>query len=306
MTISRILYATDFSPASLAAWAYAKELSKVVHAELLILHVVPPLAALSEGFVSSEIFPRYWETARNDAEAELAKLIAEGEREALKARSRVEAGRPADQILLVATEEQVDLIVAGTEGRSGLNRALFGSVADELVRRSSCPVLTVGLRGREPRAARFETLLYPTDFSPKAEAAWPVVEALALASGGKIFILHIMPEVPEDPRISPTDRAKLLAGYRRRAEESVVLFLAKSPLPRSRVEVVLDHRVPAEEIVTHAGRIHADLIVMGTQGSSGLLRWVLGSVAHYVIQAAPCPVLTVGPESRKEAFHHGT
>ncbi|MBI4591541.1 MAG: universal stress protein [Candidatus Rokubacteria bacterium] len=149
---------------------------------------------------------------------------------------------------------------------------------------------------------RLATLLFPTDFSPAAQGAWPVVEALATASGGTVVLLHIMPEVPEDPRTSPGARARLEAGYRRRAEESVATLLAESSLPRARVRTILCHGVAQEEIVNHAHSVGADVVVMGTHGWSGLLRWALGSVAHHVIQAAPCPVLTVGPPSQKEVY----
>lgn len=146
----------------------------------------------------------------------------------------------------------------------------------------------------------FATLLYPTDFSPASHAAWPVVEALATASGGKVIVLHIMPEVPEDHRTGPTERAKLEAGYHRRAEESIAALLAKSSVPHGRVQTILAHGVAEVEIVNHAHIAGADAIVMGARGWSGLLRWALGSVTHHVIQAAPCPVLTVGPRSQEE------
>lgn len=298
MTISRILYATDFSLPALAAWPHAQRLARVFRAELVVLHVVPPLTAPTEGYFSADVFSRYWEGARDEAEAEISRLVSQTQLEDLTVRSRVDRGRAAEQILLAAADEQADLIVVGTAGRSGLKRALFGSVADEVVRAAPCPVFTVG--SDATRVVGFGTLLYPTDFSPAAYAAWPVVEALGAAGGGTVIVLHIMPEVPEDPRTSPAERAKLEAAYRRRAEESVEALLAKSALPRTRVQTVLTRGVSQEEIVNRAYTAGADLIVMGTHGWSGLVRWTLGSVAHHVVQAAPCPVLTVGPQSLKE------
>jgi nucleotide-binding universal stress UspA family protein len=252
------------------------------------------------------IVTRYWETARKDAERELSMLSAEATRAGVKNRFGVELGRAPDQILKVATEEEVSLIVVATAGRGGARRTMFGSVADDLVRRAPCPVLTAGPIRQGKRSAQLKTLLYPTDFSPTAEAAWPLVEALALASGGQVILLHIMPEVPDDSRISVTERAKLESHYRRRAEESAAALLSKSRLPQSRTRVVLGHDVPGEEIVNRAAGLDADVIVMGTHGWSGLLSWALGSVARHVIQAAPCPVLTVNPEGRKEVHRHVT
>jgi hypothetical protein len=78
-------------------------------------------------------------------------------------------------------------------------------------------------------------------------------------------------------------------------------FLEHSTLPRDRVHVRLLQGVPGEQIVHRAQKRAADLIVMGTHGWSGVVRWMLGSVAHHVIQAAPCPVLTVSPIGTPQA-----
>jgi nucleotide-binding universal stress UspA family protein len=291
--ITRILYATDFSPASLAAWASARELARVFKAELVVLHVVPPLTAPPEGFLSADVFSRYWEGARDAAEAKISKLVAQAEIGDLKIRSRVDKGRAADQILQAAVEEQASVVVVGTAGRSGLQQVFIGSVADEVLRLAQCPVLTAGPVGA--RLTGSGPILYPTDFSPTATAAWPMAEALALASGADVILLHVMPEVPEDPRTSPVERAKLETDYRRRAEQSVMDLLARSALGKARVRTILAHGVVEEQIVNHAYTDGAGVIVMGTHGWSGLLRWPPGSAAHRVIRTAPCPVLTIGP-----------
>ena len=296
--IARILYATDFSAASLAAWPCATELARVCRAELVILHVVPPLTAPPEGFFSADVFTRYWETARDEAEAEISKLVAQAELETLKVRSRVDKGRAAEQILLAAAEEQAGLIVVGTVGRTGFKQMFLGSVADAVLRLAPSPVVTVGPLWA--RRAPLATLIYPTDFSPTAQEAWPVAEDLAIAGRAQLILLHVMPEVPEDPRVSPSERAKLEAGYRRRAEQSVKDLLAKSRIPSPQVQTVLAHGVAEEQIVNQAVASGAGLIVMGTHGWSGLIRWTLGSIAHRVIRTAPCPVLTVGPQSGRE------
>jgi len=296
--IARILYATDFSAASLAAWPCATELARVCRAELVILHVVPPLTAPPEGFFSADVFTRYWEGARDEAEAEISKLVAQAELENLKVRSRVDKGRAAEQIMLAAAEEQVGLVVVGTVGRTGFKQMFLGSVADAVLRLAPCPVVTVGPVWAP--AARMATLIYPTDFSPTAQEAWAVAEELAIAGGAQLILFHVMPEVPEDPRVSPSERAKLEAGYRRRAEQSVENLLARSRIPRPQVQTALAHGVAEEQIVNQAVASGAGLIVMGTHGWSGLLRWTVGSIAHRVIRTAPCPVLTVGPQSHRE------
>ena len=83
-------------------------------------------------------------------------------------------------------------------------------------------------------------------------------------------------------------------------------FLERSSLPRERIHVHLSPGVPGEQIVHQAQERSADLIVMGTHGWSGVVRWMLGSVAHHVIQTAPCSVLTVAPASVAGRAHAGT
>ena len=77
-------------------------------------------------------------------------------------------------------------------------------------------------------------------------------------------------------------------------------FLEGSTLPRERIHVRVTRGIADEQIVHSAQEHAADLIVMGTHGWSGVVRWMLGSVAHGVIQTAPCPVLTIAPASARE------
>lgn len=148
--VNRILFATDLSDSALAAWPTARNLATAFEAELILQHVVPPLPV--QGDFPAEIFSRYWEEARAEAERELGRLIdaAPG----LKTRIRLDEGRAADHILRAAAEEDVDLIVMGTTGRSGMRRLLLGSVAIEVVRLAPCPVVTVGPASQKESESR--------------------------------------------------------------------------------------------------------------------------------------------------------
>jgi nucleotide-binding universal stress UspA family protein len=138
--VDRILFATDFSDAALVAWPTARSLATAFEAELILEHVIPPLTV--QGDLPPEVFSRYWEGARAEAERELAGFRAEVP--GLKVRIRLDEGRAASQILRAAAEEGADLIVMGTTGRSGVRRLLLGSVAAAVVRLASRPVVTVG------------------------------------------------------------------------------------------------------------------------------------------------------------------
>lgn len=145
--INRILLPTDFSDTSRQATAYALELSRRLDAQLHLLHVVPsPVTAMpSPGApLPSSVSAEMYQTAETQLKAWMSDEDVEGSvsREVLQ-------GAPADEIVRYGQKENVDLIVLGTHGRSGLEHALIGSVAEKVVRNASCPVLTVKPDGQQ-------------------------------------------------------------------------------------------------------------------------------------------------------------
>lgn len=146
ISIKRILVPTDFSEHSLQAITYACELARRFAAELHLLHVAVPLAMPMPymGTVSDEVF---------DPEKSARKALAELEHPGFETLSPVErivrTGTPFVEIVRHAKENDIDLIVMGTHGRTGLVHALIGSVAEKVVRKASCPVLTVRPEGHQ-------------------------------------------------------------------------------------------------------------------------------------------------------------
>ena len=294
-TIRKILCATDLSPASEPAWEYAQLLGGLLKTEVLLLHVVPPLPIPSAGYFPPDLYQELVTAGRREAREGLDRLVKSVADPAFRATPRIEEGGAVQRILDVVREEGVDLVVMGTHGRTALGRVLLGSVADAVVRSASRPVLTVRARPAGTTARRIGRICYATDFSPSARAAWPWVLRLAEATGAEVDFLHVTFGVVPDRHLPPEALATMARILRERGEAEAERFLEGCPLPRERVRVVVGNGVVGDQIVHHAEARSADLIVMGTHGWSGLLRWMLGSVAHHVIQVAPCPVLTVGP-----------
>lgn len=145
-TVRRVLWATDFSPASEGAWPYAITLATLFAAELVLLHIVRPadLAGTSDSPVPP---PAHWmEQYLGPLEHELERRQRDVEAEGLRARRKVLVGAPAELIVEEAGKEQADLIVTGTHGRTGLAHVLVGSVAQAVIRKAPCPVLAVRVR----------------------------------------------------------------------------------------------------------------------------------------------------------------
>lgn len=146
-TISRILVPIDFSACSQAALLDAVMFAEQFQAEIEALHVWevphsvrPDLMVWMEGSDRQRVGDVVEAQAQADMEAFLQKLAPEGR---AKLKTRVEGGEPVEVILERAKKGEFDLLVLGTHGRTGVQHLIMGSVAEKVVRRASCPVLTV-------------------------------------------------------------------------------------------------------------------------------------------------------------------
>ncbi|MCC6751068.1 MAG: universal stress protein [Deltaproteobacteria bacterium] len=145
--LHRILVPVDFSDASSAAVTYAAFLARRFEAGIVLLHVwEPPHLLVPEVVLAPPEGPPQTlaEFATAHADRQMTELVAElGAELRGRVQVMVEVGHPATRIVEVARRASSDLIVMGTHGRHGLSRLLLGSVAQNVVRRAPCPVLTV-------------------------------------------------------------------------------------------------------------------------------------------------------------------
>jgi len=149
----RILWPTDFSALAKAALPHALRLAEGHGAELAVLHVLPSIAMYAAPEVSGAVWVRLEKENRAVGMAELRRVTRQVKAEGPKLRvhSILAQGVPFEQILRAARRLRCDLIVIATHGRTGLAHVVMGSVAENVVRRAPCPVLTVrppGVTGR--------------------------------------------------------------------------------------------------------------------------------------------------------------
>jgi nucleotide-binding universal stress UspA family protein len=140
--IDRILVPHDFSPQSEEALAYACFVATRFGASVDVLHVWEPPASL-EPWLPGDV-DRVLSAHRDQIDRDLGRVIEPHRLEALRVRAKLVADTPVRGILHEAADGHYDLVVMGTHGRTGLPRAFLGSVAEQVVRRAVCPVLTVG------------------------------------------------------------------------------------------------------------------------------------------------------------------
>lgn len=149
INLKKILVPTDFSESARRALSYGISFAREYDAELTLLHVVETVAV---GY-ASDLFPvpmaEVFQEISGYARAELTKLAEEARERGVRVKEQVTQGKPAADILRVAREDAIDMIVLGTHGKGVLDHALFGSTTERVVRKAPCPVLTCRLSEHE-------------------------------------------------------------------------------------------------------------------------------------------------------------
>ncbi|HBR22832.1 MAG TPA: universal stress protein [Nitrospiraceae bacterium] len=149
MNVKKILFPTDFSEGSDTALPYAADMAKHYGAKLYLLHVIQDIAGATASYVPHVSLDELYRDMEKNAAKEIDRYGIEELRGIKDIERIVVKGRPYEEILKFARENKADLIVIGTHGRRGLDRVIFGSTAEKVVRDAPCPVLSVRLPHHE-------------------------------------------------------------------------------------------------------------------------------------------------------------
>jgi nucleotide-binding universal stress UspA family protein len=284
VSVKNILLASDFSAASDKAAAYAKALALNYRSAVEIAHVFDPSVVTS--YMEAVLGLPVKERQRLSTDA-LERLRQEINAAGIEATiSLPEGHRPHIALLRLAEEHDTDLIVAGTHSRQGLERLVVGSTAEDLIRNSRCPVVTVGPHAAQPPDGPlvFQRIIYATDFS--AEAAKAAVFALSFAqdSGAHLYYCYVA-----RPQETPEER---------KSQDVIFKAALQKMIPESSYEwctpeAVVEHGDAAESILELAERVHADLIILGARNASFWLTHVEHGLTPDLLAEATCPVMTV-------------
>jgi nucleotide-binding universal stress UspA family protein len=279
--LKKILWTTDFSPASQASLPHAVALARRYESRMFLAHVVVPHPY---PMVSPEAAP-YVEDLRRGSSTRLTAMAESDELRGIPHEVLLGRGEVAEELNAMVRDQQIDLMVLATHGRRGLRHFLLGSVAEEIWRTAECPVLTVGPHAldRPAEEIALRQILYPTDLSAEAFAAAPFALSFALEYESRLTVLHV---VPAAVRTS----ARLLARAFR--DELLEMFPSET-VPWCEPECLVESGEPSETILRIARERHADLIVLGVRSPEELARQHLSNVAYPVVAGADCPVLTV-------------
>ncbi|HLW80610.1 MAG TPA: universal stress protein [Candidatus Acidoferrales bacterium] len=287
ITFKNVLLLTDFSERSEAALPFAMGVARTYGAKLHAFHVLLPTPS---AYYTPEFTVAAIESDEERAQAEMQRIESQlsGLPHDVSIERDIAVWPSLEQEI---AEDDIDLLVLGTHGRTGAQKLLLGSVAEEIFRRSDVPVLTIGpgVRSRAHNDAHFHRVLFATDFSPHSLAAWPYALSFAQENQAHLILLHVIPEVAR------SDRKKHIETLPGDAQSHLERLLPKDADLWCRPEVIVDRGDPRIRIVENAKSQGADLIVLGVRSASrrlGVATHLERAIAHNVVAHAECPVLT--------------
>ena len=286
----RILLATDFSAYADTARSLVNSMALPEGSRIRIVHAIEPMTTVAI-FASAALL--------NDATEREARDLVQTTESFLTAPGRqvdgvIGIGRAADVVIDECEGFKPDLLVVGSRGRGGIATTVLGSVSAELVDRSPCPVLVA-------RTNRLAKVVLAEDGSASAVAGARAITDLPAIASCKVRVVSVVdarfPIVLADPGLPQT----ALDAFREFEDSLPQLRAAYAAFARERAEALSSAGISATweqreghaaaELLAAASEQHADCIVIGSRGHTGIRRFMLGSIARSVLFHAPCSVL---------------
>jgi nucleotide-binding universal stress UspA family protein len=279
-----ILFATDFSSSSQAALPYVVSLAHRFASKVIAAHAVAlePLAGITPAPPAPAI-DLEWQDAKEGMQAFQDTQVFTG----LRHEFILERGDPMGVISDLIKNEAVDLVVLGTHGRKGLRKLFAGSVAEEIFRTATCPILTVGpgAESGPPQDWKPSLVLFATDFSRGSLHALPLAVSFAEENQAALLLLHVVPLVPWE------QQPEMAQDYEQRLRK----LIPEDAAHRGKIECAVRFNLAAPGILAVAEEKQAGLVVLGVHRAvlPRLDSHVPWSTAYEVVSNAHCPVLTV-------------
>lgn len=292
LKIKLILCPVDFSEFSIRAYHHALSLAEHYRAKVVVQHIVEIWRYPYADYVASQgDYQEFCRALREGGEEKLREFVKQHPHDEIQPELAVHEGVAADCILSFVKARKTDLIVMGTHGRRGFDRMVLGSVADRVMRRASCPVLTICKAPPESTASEeqhhahhLNRILYCTDFSENAEPALHYAVSATEEYDADLTLLHVLEEAP-----SPAKKTEAIAT----ATEQLDKLVPAERRNKLKVKTAVRIGKPYQQIIQFAQEAQIDMLAMGVSGRGALDRAVFGSTTYRVIQLGPCPVLAV-------------
>jgi nucleotide-binding universal stress UspA family protein len=297
--IRRILCPIDFSDHSRRALDHAIAIARWYESTVTVLYVfsAAPVTAFGPGPVAFE--PIVLTPVDCDQLLADTKAFAEAESApGITIEALVREGNTAAEILEQAASMKTDLLVIGTHGRSGFERLVLGSVAEKVLRKANCPVLTVPKRLPDAMPVGpvlYKRILCPVDFSECSLQALQYAMSMAQEADGRLTVLHVVAHEFEYDSDIVYDAGMSIRDFLKKREEVLRGRLQDAVAGATGfcVETLITNGKPWREVLRIAAERQSDLIIMGIQGRGAADLWFFGSTTQHVVRDASCPVLTL-------------
>jgi nucleotide-binding universal stress UspA family protein len=291
-----ILCATDFSDFSNYTIRYGVALAKEFAAKLFVCHIIDLSSVAIYGEFQLDPIGQQ-NRIMKDANAQLQDLIGT---QPVEWEPLISVGKAADEISRAVAEQDIDLVITATRGRSGLKRLLLGSVTERLMRILSCPLLVV--RGTEQKMVstaeqkiKLAKILVGCDFSPDSSLAFEHGLSLAQEFQSELHLAHVI-EPPVQPNLfkeETTLAGDIQANYHKLLMQKLRDMIPEDAANWCKPKTRILEGQPYEELVNYSEANDIDMIVLGVRGHGLVKSLLLGSTTDRVVRKAPCPVLSV-------------
>jgi nucleotide-binding universal stress UspA family protein len=283
ITLKNILFATDFSQAAGAAAPIAIQIARRYGAKVYGVHV-----NRFDDYTAAA--PSAWAAMAEAAEKETKEDAGRLNEQLQSVEHEVVIGEGNlwEVLSNMIQQKEIDLVVVGTRGRTGFGKTLLGSVAEQILRQSPCPVLTVGphVNPWSDEYVKMREILYATNLATDTPVAAPYAVSLAQENQAHLVLLHVI----EDPKAGDLVDSPEVTDLKERKLQQLVTEQAGLWCEPT---YIVEQGPAAEKILDVAKRRPTDLIVLGARPAKGLATHMNIGTVHKVVSQATCPVLTV-------------
>jgi nucleotide-binding universal stress UspA family protein len=285
VSIDNVLFATDFSPATEAAFAYAVAIARRYQSKLYVVHVINIESFDLFKLESARVL---MEEAHEEANRKIAQLLAPLQLPSDRYQIVVAEGVISETLLDIIRQNYIDLAVLGTHGRRAFKKLLIGSIAEEIFRMAPCPVLTVGPKTAPlPTTGALRHILYPLEFAPDSSKAAPYVVSLAERYGATLTIMNVREEMPT----SSSTAEEFPQPIKRWIRD----YVPQESGMHDRIRFERGFGPAGNSIIEFAAKEGVDLIVMSVTNLDPVMaaHHPDTGTAYELVSRAPCPVLTI-------------
>ncbi|MFM1876842.1 MAG: hypothetical protein RL266_2579 [Bacteroidota bacterium] len=267
--MKKILVPTDFSESAYAAAEVAAHIAKKTDARVYLLHVVSLLEYGDEEEISKQLFVMKLVRKR------MQEMVEQPFFEGVNVVEALQFDLVHENVNKLAIKNEVDLIVMGSHGVSGIKEIIWGSNAQKILRRSKCPVLTVK---SVPKSLDFKNIVFASNFDTEVEGAFFHIERFAELFGSKLHLLRVCTTAEFSTTRSANEKMHALAKATGLKEYTTNVY----------------NSITLESGVSEfAKETDADLVAIATHGRDGLLHILAGSRTESLVNHGDIPILSI-------------